>query len=276
MEGGLVVSVAWAVVGILGVSFLYSILMHILKSYQRTDKLPESFPFQNTIRTALSRHTILDFILHSQNELKDKESGCLNLYGLPWMVFTRNIDNITHVLKEIDTFGKGPLWIERFSGLLGQGIFNSDGEIWYKHRKVSANLFKLSSFKNEILDTFHAHSLELIDVLKGKQPGSQIDIQGLMFNFTLESIGKIAFGIKFNALRQKRSLLPHTHSLPVYLLLPLPLFLSLASGSPIISIIVKPTLMSLSWIPSGCCGDTSPPVAGSSSGSQEATLSLLL
>jgi hypothetical protein len=170
-------AVALPVVGIFAIYILFLIITHLIKSYQRTDKLPESYPFQNTVRCALSVPTILDFILNAQKDIKDQQSGCLNLFSLPWMVFTRNIENITFVLKEIETFGKGPLWIDRFHGLLGQGIFNSDGEVWYKHRKVSANLFKLSSFKNEILDTFHIHCGELIEVLKQKPTGSKIDIQ---------------------------------------------------------------------------------------------------
>jgi cytochrome P450 len=178
MEQGLSMgTVALTAVGVVFVYFLFLIISHLVKSAQRTDKLPESYPFQNTIRCALEVQTILDFILRCQQDIKEQESGCLNLFSLPWMVFTRNIENITFVLKEIDTFGKGPLWIERFHGLLGQGIFNSDGEVWYKHRKVSANLFKLSSFKNEILDTFHNHCSELIGVLREKPAGTKIDIQ---------------------------------------------------------------------------------------------------
>ena len=94
------------------------------------------------------------------------------------MIYTRDITNITFILKEIEIFGKGPLWINRFSGLLGEGIFNSDGNVWYKHRKISANLFKLNSFKNEIIETFYNHCIELIDVInEEKVKEKKFDIQ---------------------------------------------------------------------------------------------------
>jgi cytochrome P450 len=153
----------------------------------------------------MNMHTMLDWMRSKESSLPPNQlTFCINLFGLPWLVSTQSIENITYVLKQVDMFGKGPNWTSRFSGLLGQGIFNSDGETWYHHRKLSANLFKMSSFKNEMIDTFYDHCQELIEVLNESQRGKAFDIQHVMFNFTLESIGKIGFGVKFGALREKR------------------------------------------------------------------------
>jgi hypothetical protein len=161
------------------VSFLASILHHLYKSSQRRDILHESYPFANTITSFLHMHTILDWMFEQENTLLSpgQDTYCINLYGLPWLISTRNIENITFILKEVETFGKGPNWIQRFSGLLGEGIFNSDGEVWYKHRKLSANLFKMSSFKNEMIDTFYDHCCELVEVINDLPVNSKFDIQ---------------------------------------------------------------------------------------------------
>lgn len=139
--------------------------------------LQESYPFENTIKVFQNREVILDFLLEKERELPATQKvAVLNLFTMPWMVFTNDIENITHILKNVDTFGKGPEWITRFKLLLGSGIFNADGPTWYKHRKTSAHLFKLNTFKHEMVDTFDAHCTELVDAIKGKG-GKAFDIQ---------------------------------------------------------------------------------------------------
>ncbi|KAL4302042.1 hypothetical protein GQ457_10G008940 [Hibiscus cannabinus] len=47
--------------------------------------------------------------------------------------------NIEHVLRtRFDNYPKGPRWQAAFHDLLGQGIFNSDGEAWLVQRKTAA------------------------------------------------------------------------------------------------------------------------------------------
>ena len=159
------------------ICILCTLVSHVIQTKKRKEIIKEKYPFENTIRSFQVRNKILEFILEQQKELKNVETFIINLYGLPWIVSTRNIENITFILKDVDTFGKGENWIQRFSNLLGKGIFNSDGEAWYKHRKLSANLFKLSCFKNEMIDTFHLHCLELVEVLKGTPNNQKFDIQ---------------------------------------------------------------------------------------------------
>jgi cytochrome P450 len=194
-----------SLISIIGFSFLWSILDHFYQSSKRRDILPEKFLFENTVQAYFNMNIMLDWMRSKEATLPpNQQTFCVNLFGLPWLVSTQSIENITFILKNVDMFGKGPNWTARFSGLLGRGIFNSDGETWYHHRKLSANLFKMSSFKNEMIDTFYDHCQELIDVLMESPQGQKFDIQHMMFNFTLESIGKIGFGVKFGALREKR------------------------------------------------------------------------
>ena len=74
---------------------------------------------------------------------------------------------------------------------------------WYKHRKTSSHLFNLGKFKTGVQDTFNVGADKLIDILK-KSEGKSIDIQSLMFKFTLDSIGLIAFGNDIGALDSDR------------------------------------------------------------------------
>lgn len=100
-----------------------------------------------------------------------------------------------------DNFVKGPQMKFRFQGLLGDGIFNADGALWYLHRKTSSALFNMNKFRGVVLDTFNEHAGVVLQQLE-KSIGSEkgIDFQALMFKYTLDSIGKIAFGQDIGAL----------------------------------------------------------------------------
>jgi hypothetical protein len=67
----------------------------------------------------------------------------------------------------------------------------------------------------------------------------------MMFNFTLESIGKIGFGVKFNAMKQKRLELHFRMN-----------NLLIVSGLPIILTTAKPMLMNHSLILFGSQNDS--------------------
>eukprot|EP00602_Paraphysomonas_sp_CaronLab_P010193 CAMPEP_0185018244 /NCGR_PEP_ID=MMETSP1103-20130426/1030_1 /TAXON_ID=36769 /ORGANISM="Paraphysomonas bandaiensis, Strain Caron Lab Isolate" /LENGTH=496 /DNA_ID=CAMNT_0027547987 /DNA_START=39 /DNA_END=1529 /DNA_ORIENTATION=+ len=182
-----------------------TVILHLVSHFSRyrSDIIKESYPFQNTIELAWNSGVILDYLIEKYKcKPESQKCGVFNTLGLPWIVFTNDVDNITYILKNVDTFGKGPLFSEKFHGLLGDGIFNSDGKVWYKHRKTSSHLFNLNKFKSSVLDTFNAHCNVLIDILANtSQP---VDIQDLYMKFTLESIGQIAFGQELGTMTQKR------------------------------------------------------------------------
>lgn len=64
---------------------------------------------------------------------------CLR-YGA--IFYTDHPANVKHILKDnFSNYEKGALWRSIFREILGNGIFNADGEIWASHRKISAKLF---------------------------------------------------------------------------------------------------------------------------------------
>mmetsp|Transcript_24914 Transcript_24914/g.36752 ORF Transcript_24914/g.36752 Transcript_24914/m.36752 type:complete len:506 (+) Transcript_24914:53-1570(+) len=180
---------------------IYHLIVYFSKSHK--DVIKERYPFQNTIELAWNSDVILDYMLEKSKSIPDdRKCGVFNTLGLPWIVVTNDVENITHVLKNVDTYGKGPLFSEKFYGLLGDGIFSSDGAVWYKHRKTSSHLFNLNKFKSSVLDTFNDHCNILIDILSSST--GPIDIQDLFMKFTLESIGQIAFGQELGTMTKKR------------------------------------------------------------------------
>ncbi len=51
---------------------------------------------------------------------------------------------VEHVLKtNFSVYDKGPHFISRCHDVLGQGIFNVDGESWRSQRKTAANIFSV-------------------------------------------------------------------------------------------------------------------------------------
>lgn len=183
--------------------FLYAYVDVTLR--KRSDTLKETYPFQNSFLLAWNNYRLLHFLHDIVDKILPAKTVSLNLVFSPTMILTNDINNITYVLKNVDIYGKGSQFSDRFGGVLGDGIFNSDGEVWYKHRKTSSNLFSLNRFKSKILDTFNAHCETLNKVIQSKGDAS-FDIQILMQKFTLDSIGKIAFGYEIGALTRDRVL----------------------------------------------------------------------
>lgn len=166
----------------------------------------ESYPLQNTIEVFLNQHRLLDFLLENLRDIEQQRNIStidLNLFGLPRLVFTNNVPNIEYILKtNFNNYGKGPILYRRFFGLLGDGIFNADNDIWYHHRKTSAHIFNVNKFRTCILSTFNEKCDTVIETLR-KHTTDSTDFQDLMFRFTLDSIGLIAFNFDIGALKQK-------------------------------------------------------------------------
>lgn len=176
-------------------SLSYGLINEHLKS-KEGNSMPQQYPFEATIVGLRNLDRILDFMqegMKEHAELHDgSKTGKIKMLFQPQVIITSSIENITHILKtRIDNYGKGPNFSYRFQALLGDGIFNTDGEKWYNHRKTSSHLFNLNKFKTGVLDTFNEHADTLVKILSASKA---VDIQALMFKFTLDSIGRIAFG----------------------------------------------------------------------------------
>ena len=95
--------------------------------------------------------------------------------------------------------------------LLGHGIFainhgpysEDKGASWMLQRKTAAKVFTNNNFKNLMLKTFSEHALRTcneIDQQLNTDGTGIVEMQRLMYKFTLSSIGKIGFGVDIESL----------------------------------------------------------------------------
>ncbi|PPQ70103.1 hypothetical protein CVT25_005608, partial [Psilocybe cyanescens] len=109
-------------------------------------------------------------------------------------LLTNEPDHVKTILAtQFDSFAKGSLFISQIDSLFGEGVFNSDGEMWKFHRSMTRPFFtreRISDF--EIYDRNWDISLKLA---KGRlAEGYSIDIQDLIARFTLDSATEFLFG----------------------------------------------------------------------------------
>ncbi len=117
-----------------------------------------------------------------------------SFFSLERCVYIHRPKDIETVLKtHFNHFEKGVLQREIFNDLLGDGIFNQDGDIWRSHRKIASHKFSLSHLKNHMFDIFIKHTLIYMD--KIKQYSGFFDIQQLLFDFTLDTILETGLGM---------------------------------------------------------------------------------
>ncbi|OIW19913.1 hypothetical protein TanjilG_28892 [Lupinus angustifolius] len=105
--------------------------------------------------------------------------------------------NLEHILKtRFDNYPKGPTWHDVFHDLLGDGIFNSDGETWLFQRKTAALEFTTRTLRQAMARwVTRAIKDRLCVILKEAELEAQpVDVQDLMLRLTFDNICGLAFG----------------------------------------------------------------------------------
>lgn len=115
---------------------------------------------------------------------------------------TTDPKNLEFILKtRFTNFPKGASFSGKLADLLGRGIFATDGPQWKKQRQLFSHVFSESSFKNVIMASFNENGAVLQRLLdEAAATGAECDMQSLFHRFTLDSIGKIAFGLNLGTL----------------------------------------------------------------------------
>ena len=101
--------------------------------------------------------------------------------------------NLEHVLKaRFDNYPKGPFWHAVFRDLLGDGIFNSDGDTWVAQRKTAALEFTTRTLRTAmsrwVSRSIHARLLPIL------ADAHVVDLQDLLLRLTFDNICGLAFG----------------------------------------------------------------------------------
>ncbi|XP_058076082.1 cytochrome P450 86A8-like [Magnolia sinica] len=105
--------------------------------------------------------------------------------------------NLEHILKtRFDNYPKGPTWQSVFHDLLGEGIFNSDGDTWLFQRKTAALEFTTRTLRQAMSRwVSRAIKLRFCPILKAAQLESKpVDLQDLLLRLTFDNICGLAFG----------------------------------------------------------------------------------
>ncbi|KAK2968635.1 hypothetical protein RJ640_030715 [Escallonia rubra] len=151
---------------------------------------------------------IPSLILHL-NEIYDwvtdalvKAGGTFPFKGM-WMggaygVITSDPSNIQYMLKtKFNNFPKGRNFRERFSDLLGDGIFNADNELWKQQRRAASSEMHSNRYIEYSMQTtqdlVHHKLLKVME--KVAQSNDRIDLQEVLLRFTFDNICTAAFGV---------------------------------------------------------------------------------
>lgn len=110
---------------------------------------------------------------------------------------TCNPKNLEHILRtRFDNYPKGPQWQAAFHDLLGDGIFNSDGETWLVQRKTAALEFTTRTLRNAMA-RWVSRSIKgrLWPILaEAQELHRAVDLQDLLLRLTFDNICGLAFG----------------------------------------------------------------------------------
>ncbi|KAI4302970.1 hypothetical protein MLD38_038655 [Melastoma candidum] len=105
--------------------------------------------------------------------------------------------NLEHILKaKFDNYPKGPTWQAVFHDLLGDGIFNSDGDTWVFQRKTAALEFTTRTLRQAMARwVSRAIKHRFCPILKTAQvEGRPVDLQDLLLRLTFDNICGLTFG----------------------------------------------------------------------------------
>ncbi|GJM85436.1 hypothetical protein PR202_ga01882 [Eleusine coracana subsp. coracana] len=106
--------------------------------------------------------------------------------------------NVEHVLRaNFANYPKGPYYRERFAELLGDGIFNADGDAWRAQRRAATaemHSARFLAFSAGTIDRLvHGRLVPLLTRVAEKE-GAVVDLQDVLLRFTFDNICAAAFG----------------------------------------------------------------------------------
>ncbi|KAI3959348.1 hypothetical protein MKW98_018938 [Papaver atlanticum] len=166
---------------------------------QRNVKGPKSWPFIGVlIELLMNYHRMHDWLTDYFVESKTFK------VPLPFitMTFISEPANVEHVLKtNFNNYPKGEAFHTYMEELLGDGIFNSDGEIWRQQRKISSLEFASRNLRNFSTTVFRDYASILSGILhQASICNKEIDMQELFLRMTMDSICKVGFGVEIGTL----------------------------------------------------------------------------
>ncbi|KAG2405498.1 hypothetical protein LR48_Vigan10g025200 [Vigna angularis] len=184
-------------------SFLFLALLFVLSLYfarekPHNNKCFRPYPLIGGLLDFLkNRHRFLEWTTQVLNDCPTNTAVMSHPYGFN-IVVTANPDNVEHMLKtRFENYPKGERFIHPLHDLLGNGIFNSDSELWKVQRKVASYEFTTNSLRNFIVNSITTElQTRLLPILsKASQTNRVLDLQNLLERFSFDNICKLAFNV---------------------------------------------------------------------------------
>ncbi|KAJ7541905.1 hypothetical protein O6H91_10G081500 [Diphasiastrum complanatum] len=118
------------------------------------------------------------------------------------MIHTADPIIVEYILKtKFVNYPKGKETLARQSDFLGEGIFNSDGEAWKRHRKIASYEFSSRKLRDFSSNIFKKNAIRLADILDSAVKSKQeVELQDLFMRTTLDSICELGFGLELGSL----------------------------------------------------------------------------
>eukprot|EP00899_Mesostigma_viride_P024586 jgi/Mesvir1/5311/Mv15405-RA.3 len=110
--------------------------------------------------------------------------------------------SVEHIQKTaFPNYPKGAFFHSIFEEVLGDGIFNVDGELWKEQRKRASYEFNTRNLRDFMTRVFHDHAQKVLRRLEiAAKTHEVVNMQDLYSRYTLDGICMVGFGVPLHAL----------------------------------------------------------------------------
>lgn len=162
-----------------------------------TDHGPPSYPVIGCLISFYkNRRRLLDWYTDLLSK-SPTHTIVVHRLGARRIVVTANPGNVEYMLKtNFNNFPKGTPFTDILGDLLGYGIFNVDGELWFTQRKLASHEFSTKSLREFVFKTLEEEvDCRLIPLLEEAAERNEIfDLQEILRRFAFETICKVSLG----------------------------------------------------------------------------------
>lgn len=180
--------------------FLLPLLFLLFKTFLTNSDAksqPKSYPFiGNYLSLYTNRHRLTQWTSDAIHNSPNFAFFLRRPFGQT-RLFTGNPAVVQHILKtKFSTYQKGDIFRSTLFDLLGDGIFNVDGEEWKFQRQLSSHEFNTKSLRHFVEHVVDDEvNTRLIPILTTAAANDTVlDLQDILQRFALDNICRIAFG----------------------------------------------------------------------------------
>ncbi|GLJ50367.1 hypothetical protein SUGI_1073260 [Cryptomeria japonica] len=171
----------------------------IRRSRDRIPGGPRAWPLLgSTLELTTNFHRLYDWITDYAIQMPTFQASHMGFR----FFFTVDPANVEYILMtKFDNYVKGSAAHEIQYDFLGDGILNTDGEMWRLQRKSARLEFSSKMLRLYSTDAFRKYAVKLNSVLEQKAiNGAVVNMQDLLLRMTIDSIGELSFGVEIGSL----------------------------------------------------------------------------